>query len=107
MAKLLILDLFNLIHRAYHALPKEFTDKNGNITGLSVSNEAVYQTGHSLAVDAADDILLFPLTGQVNANKEYKLSFINGLFPVDLRLYRPGSPACIIAGYRGVFTIAI
>ncbi|KKT70049.1 MAG: hypothetical protein UW65_C0004G0017 [candidate division WWE3 bacterium GW2011_GWB1_44_4] len=32
MAKLLILDLFNLIHRAYHALPKEFTDKNGNPT---------------------------------------------------------------------------
>lgn len=32
MPKLLIIDLFNLIHRAYHALPKEFTDKDGNPT---------------------------------------------------------------------------
>ncbi len=32
MPKFLIIDLFNLIHRAYHALPKEFTDKNGNPT---------------------------------------------------------------------------
>ncbi len=32
MPKLLIIDLFNLIHRAYHALPKEFTDKEGNPT---------------------------------------------------------------------------
>lgn len=32
MKKFLIIDLFNLIHRAYHALPKEFTDKEGNPT---------------------------------------------------------------------------
>lgn len=32
MPKFLIIDLFNLIHRAYHALPKEFTDKEGNPT---------------------------------------------------------------------------
>lgn len=32
MQKFLIIDLFNLIHRAYHALPKEFADKNGNPT---------------------------------------------------------------------------
>lgn len=32
MPKFLVIDLFNLIHRAYHALPKEFTDKNGNPT---------------------------------------------------------------------------
>lgn len=32
MHKLLIIDLFNLIHRAYHALPKEFTDSSGNPT---------------------------------------------------------------------------
>lgn len=32
MKKFLIIDLFNLIHRAYHALPKEFTDRNGNPT---------------------------------------------------------------------------
>lgn len=30
--KLLILDLYNLIHRAYHALPKTFADKEGNPT---------------------------------------------------------------------------
>jgi len=32
MKKFLIIDLFNLIHRAYHALPKEFSDKDGNPT---------------------------------------------------------------------------
>lgn len=32
MKKFLIIDLFNLIHRAYHALPKEFTDREGNPT---------------------------------------------------------------------------
>lgn len=32
MKKFLVIDLFNLIHRAYHALPKEFTDKEGNPT---------------------------------------------------------------------------
>ena len=32
MPKFLVIDLFNLIHRAYHALPKEFTDKDGNPT---------------------------------------------------------------------------
>lgn len=32
MNKFLVIDLFNLIHRAYHALPKEFTDKEGNPT---------------------------------------------------------------------------
>jgi len=32
MKKFLIIDLFNLIHRAYHALPKEFSDKEGNPT---------------------------------------------------------------------------
>jgi DNA polymerase-1 len=32
MEKFLIIDLFNLIHRAYHALPKEFSDKDGNPT---------------------------------------------------------------------------
>lgn len=32
MPKFLLIDLFNLIHRAYHALPKEFSDKAGNPT---------------------------------------------------------------------------
>lgn len=32
MKKFLVIDLFNLIHRAYHALPKEFSDKEGNPT---------------------------------------------------------------------------
>jgi DNA polymerase-1 len=32
MKKFLLIDLYNLIHRAYHALPKEFTDKEGNPT---------------------------------------------------------------------------
>jgi len=32
MPKFLVIDLFNLIHRAYHALPKEFSDKDGNPT---------------------------------------------------------------------------
>lgn len=32
MKKFLVIDLFNLIHRAYHALPKEFSDKDGNPT---------------------------------------------------------------------------
>ena len=32
MKKLLIIDTFNLLHRAYHALPKTFTDKNGDPT---------------------------------------------------------------------------
>lgn len=32
MPKFLLIDLFNLIHRAYHALPKEFSDKDGNPT---------------------------------------------------------------------------
>lgn len=32
MPKFLLIDLFNLIHRAYHALPKEFSDKEGNPT---------------------------------------------------------------------------
>ena len=29
MSKLLIIDTFNFLHRAYHALPKTFTDKEG------------------------------------------------------------------------------
>jgi DNA polymerase-1 len=32
MPKFLVIDLFNLIHRAYHALPKEFSDRDGNPT---------------------------------------------------------------------------
>ncbi|MFA5776663.1 MAG: 5'-3' exonuclease H3TH domain-containing protein, partial [Patescibacteria group bacterium] len=32
MRKFLLIDLFNLMHRAYHALPKEFSDKDGNPT---------------------------------------------------------------------------
>jgi DNA polymerase-1 len=30
--KLLIIDTFNFLHRAYHAIPKNFTDSNGNPT---------------------------------------------------------------------------
>ncbi len=32
MKKLLLIDTFNFLHRAYHALPKTFTDGNGNPT---------------------------------------------------------------------------
>lgn len=32
MSKLLIIDTFNFLHRAYHALPISFTDKNGEPT---------------------------------------------------------------------------
>lgn len=32
MKKFLLIDLFNLVHRAYHALPKEFSDSQGNPT---------------------------------------------------------------------------
>ncbi len=32
MKKFLIIDTFNFLHRAYHALPKTFTDKEGNPT---------------------------------------------------------------------------
>jgi DNA polymerase-1 len=32
MKKLLIIDTFNFLHRAYHALPKTFTDQNGEPT---------------------------------------------------------------------------
>ncbi|MDC0449178.1 hypothetical protein OAL67_01060 [bacterium] len=32
MQKLLIIDTFNFLHRAYHALPKTFTDSNGEPT---------------------------------------------------------------------------
>lgn len=32
MSKFLLLDTFNFLHRAYHALPKTFTDKDGNPT---------------------------------------------------------------------------
>jgi DNA polymerase-1 len=32
MKRLLLIDTFNFLHRAYHALPKTFTDKNGEPT---------------------------------------------------------------------------
>ncbi|MBI4091155.1 exodeoxyribonuclease IX, partial [candidate division WWE3 bacterium] len=32
MARLLLIDTFNYIHRAYHALPKTFKDANGEPT---------------------------------------------------------------------------
>ena len=32
MQKLLVIDTFNFLHRAYHALPKTFRDQNGEPT---------------------------------------------------------------------------
>lgn len=49
MDRFLIIDLSNLIHRAYYAIPKEFTDKNGNPTN------AIYGVA-SMLINVLQDI---------------------------------------------------
>jgi len=59
MKNFLIIDLFNLIHRAYHALPKEFTDKEGNPTNAiygvaSMLINVLHQVSPDYVVAVAD-----------------------------------------------------
>ncbi len=60
MARLLLIDTFNYIHRAYHALPKTFKDKNGEsvnavygVTSMLISTLDALKPTHVIA--ALDD----------------------------------------------------
>ncbi|MBU1036791.1 hypothetical protein KKF32_01995 [Patescibacteria group bacterium] len=52
-----------------------FTNTNGSTAGLVISNESVYQSGHSLKVGVSNDTIVYPLSGQLKINRQYKLSF--------------------------------
>jgi len=61
MKKLLLIDTFNFLHRAYHALPKTITDKNGEPTnavyGVASMLISVFdQTKPDYVLAAMDDI---------------------------------------------------
>ena len=79
-----IREAVNLDFEETNGTPGGVIMTNGGTLGLALSNEALYQGGHSLRVSVANDTIVYPMPAGLTAGKQYQLSFWAKKFHINV-----------------------